>query len=76
MAAFLSVFSSLLVGLVLVVIPWTSVWDANYLLQPHPAVRSLVLNAFTRGAISGLGIVNVLLALLEARDHLREGPSL
>jgi hypothetical protein len=72
-AAFLSVFSSLLVGLVLTFAPWTSLWDANYLLQPHPVLRTLLLNAFTRGAITGLGLVNVMLALLEAHDHVREG---
>ena len=73
MAAFLSVFSSLLVGLVLTFAPWTSLWDANYLLQPHPVLRSLLLNSFTRGAITGLGLVNVMLALIEAHDHMREG---
>jgi len=77
MAAFLSVFSSLLVGFVLMVAPWTGLWETNYLLQTHPLLRDLLLNAFVRGAITGLGIVNVLLALLEARDHvrdLRDGP--
>ncbi|MBI3932876.1 MAG: hypothetical protein HY317_05625 [Acidobacteria bacterium] len=68
MAVFLSVLSTLLVGLILVVAPWTDWWDANYLL--HPAVRSLVLNAFTRGAVTGLGLVNILLALSETREHL------
>jgi hypothetical protein len=70
LAAFLSVLSSLLVGLILVVAPWTPLWDANYLLQPHPWVRGLVLSAFTRGAVTGLGIVNILLALHEAHQHL------
>jgi hypothetical protein len=63
---FLSVLSSLLVGLILVVAPWTALWDANYILPPHPAVRSIVLSAFTRGAVSGLGFVNILLGLHEA----------
>jgi hypothetical protein len=73
MAAFLSVLSSLLVGLVLVVAPWTQWWEANYLLQPNPLLRSLLLNAFTRGAITGLGLVNLLLAVMEAHEHTREG---
>ena len=67
----LSVASSLLVGLTLVIAPWTPLWDANYLLQPHPAMRALVLSAFTRGAITGLGLVNILLALDEARSHVQ-----
>jgi hypothetical protein len=72
MAAFLSVLSSLLVGLVLAVIPWTAYWDTNQLLQPHPILRLLFLNGFARGAVSGLGLVNILLALVEARDHVRD----
>lgn len=73
MAHFLSIFSSLLVGLILVVAPWTTFWDANYLLQPHPLVRVLLLNAFARGAVTGIGIVNILLALDEARLRLAGG---
>jgi hypothetical protein len=64
----------LLVGLILVVAPWHPVWDTNYLLHPHPALRALVLSSFTRGTVTGLGLVNIVLALWEARQHLaREG---
>jgi hypothetical protein len=72
-AILLSVLSSLLVGLILVVAPWTTLWDANYLLQPHPLLRSLILSAFTRGSVTGLGLVNIILALHEAHQHLAEG---
>jgi hypothetical protein len=70
LASFLSIVSSLVVGAGLVVVPWTALWDANYLLQPHPAVRNLLLSAFSRGAVSGLGLVNILLALHDAHQHL------
>jgi hypothetical protein len=69
-AVFLSVLSTFLVGLILVIAPWTSLWDANYLLSPYPVLRSLLLSAFTRGTVSGLGLVNIVLALHEARQHL------
>jgi hypothetical protein len=69
LAIFLSVLSSLMVGVILVVAPWTSWWESNYLLLPHPAVRALVLSSFTRGVVSGLGIVNILLAVHEAQQH-------
>ena len=73
MTHLLSALSSLLVGIILVVAPWvTTLWDANYLLQPYPFLRSLALSPFTRGAVSGLGLVNVLLALQEARELLKE----
>lgn len=72
MTTFLSVLSSLLVGIILLVAPWTTLWDANYLIQPYPAFRALVLSAFTRGAVSGLGLINILLALHEAHQHLSD----
>jgi hypothetical protein len=70
--ALVSVLSSLLVGLVLVVAPWTALWDTNYLLQAYPLVRSLLLSEFTRGAVSGLGLVNVLLAASELYQLLTD----
>jgi hypothetical protein len=72
-AVFLSVLSTFLVGLILVVAPWTSLWEANYLLNPYPVLRTLLLSAFTRGTVTGLGLVNIVLALHEARQHLDDG---
>lgn len=69
----LSVISTLLVGLVLTVAPWTNLWDANYLLQPHPLLRAVALHGLTRGAVTGLGLVNIVLALHEAHQHLVGG---
>jgi hypothetical protein len=69
-AAFLSITSSLLVGLVLTVAPWTSVWDANWLLQPWAGLRSVVMSGFARGAVTGLGLVNVLVALADLHARL------
>ena len=66
----LSALSSLLVGIILVAAPWLpNLWDANYLLQPYPFLRSLVLSPFIRGAVTGLGLVNV---FQEAREILKE----
>jgi hypothetical protein len=68
LSLFLSVLSSLLVGLILVVAPWwpPDLWDSNYILPLHPAVRAVLLSPYTRGAVSGLGLVNILLGLHEA----------
>lgn len=71
MAAILSVLSSLLVGAILAVVPWTALWDGNYLLQPYPGFRALLLSGYVRGTVSGLGLVNIVLALDEAHQHLR-----
>jgi hypothetical protein len=68
--ALLSILSSLLVGSVLVFAPWTSLWDSNWLLQLSPGLRGVALSAFTRGAVTGLGLVNVLVALGDLHARL------
>lgn len=70
MATLLSILSSILVGFILIVVPWTSFWDTNGILGPYPLLRTVVLSAFARGAVTGLGIVNLLLAFHEAREQL------
>lgn len=73
LTAALSISSSALVGAVLVVTPWTNLWETNYLLQTHPWLRMVMLDPFARGAVTGLGLVNLLLAALEVRALVREG---
>lgn len=58
-------------GLVLAVAPWTSLWDSNWLLQPWPSLRALAQSGFTRGAVSGLGLVNLLTALHDVLGLVR-----
>lgn len=66
----LSVISSVLVGIVLGIAPWTPLWEVNRLLQPYPWAQALVLSPFTRGAVSGLGLVNLIVAFEELREAL------
>ncbi|HET7293534.1 MAG TPA: hypothetical protein VFM88_14005 [Vicinamibacteria bacterium] len=70
MALLLSALSSLLVGIVLLVAPWTVLWEGNVLLQPSSWLRGVLLSPFARGAVSGLGLVNIVLAIDEARQLL------
>ena len=70
-AAVLSVIVSLITGVFLIVVPWSALWESNYLLQPYPAVRALLLSGSVRGAVSALGVLNVVLALDDAQTHLR-----
>jgi len=53
----------LALGLALIVIPWSDLWETNYFLYQYPALGIVVKNPFVRGAISGLGFMNVLLSL-------------
>lgn len=50
-------------GLLLVLLPWSTLWDSNYFLNRYPALILLALNPYVRGAISGLGIVDSLMAI-------------
>jgi hypothetical protein len=50
-------------GLLLILVPWSDVWEANYFLYKYPAWGFFVNNTFLRGAISGLGLLNIFLAL-------------
>ncbi len=53
------------VGLLLVILPWFSFWDRNYFCEAIPYLGSLTRNDFVRGAVSGLGLVNVGAAVWE-----------
>ena len=53
------------IGLVLIVVPWLSFWDRNYFAQLAPPLQALITNNFVRGAVSGLGLINVSVGLAE-----------
>ena len=53
------------IGLLLVLIPWSRFWERNYFADVVPIVRFVITNNYVRGAVSGLGLVNIWLALLE-----------
>jgi hypothetical protein len=52
-------------GLLLVVLPWTVFWDRNYLFDLVPVIRPWILSSYARGAVSGLGLLNIALGLAE-----------
>lgn len=53
------------IGFVLIVVPWSVFWDRNYFVQVAPSIEALVTNNFFRGAVSGLGVINVLTGFAE-----------
>ena len=56
------------VGLVLAVAPWSAYWERNYFAELVPVLHIVITNAFFRGAISGLGVVNLAAAIAELRS--------
>jgi hypothetical protein len=53
------------VGLVLLVVPWSPFWDRNYFLDLWPALEMVTRSNLVRGAVSGLGIINLWAAMAE-----------
>ena len=54
-------------GVFLFVFPWISLWSRNYFVGHYPLFAAVVHNYFLRGAVSGLGLADVWLALFEVR---------
>jgi hypothetical protein len=65
MRAVLLVTFCLEVGLFLLVFPWTEYWDSNYFAAFAPPLHQYWDNMYIRGAVSGLGVVNLYISLTE-----------
>ena len=60
------------IGILLVTLPWTRIWTENSLLTSSPMLRAITQNAAVRGAVSGLGFLDIWLGIWEAfryREH-------
>jgi hypothetical protein len=51
-----------LLGVVLIMIPWLGYWDHNFFLDKYPALIPFMLHPSVRGAVTGLGALDVMLA--------------
>jgi hypothetical protein len=52
-----------LMGAVLFYLPWTGIWEQNYFLSHFPSMMRILLHPSFRGAVSGLGILDIFLAI-------------
>ena len=53
------------IGLFLVFVPWSPLWEHNVLLSYSFTLHRFLLNNFVRGTVSGLGVVDLMLGLSE-----------
>ncbi|HXP86989.1 MAG TPA: hypothetical protein VN841_19825 [Bryobacteraceae bacterium] len=53
------------IGLFLVVFPWMDNWDLNYFEGVFPALRDTWNEPSFRGAVTGLGLINIYIAFLQ-----------
>ncbi len=49
-------------------IPWTNFWERNYFVEWSRLSEALLTSNYLRGALSGLGLVNIAAALVELAD--------
>jgi len=59
----------LTLGLALILAPWSEMWETNYFLYQYPSLAFFLKNHYLRGAVSGLGFMNVLMALESFRHR-------
>jgi hypothetical protein len=64
-------------GVLLVCLPWAGFWETNYFVTHYPVLRPYLLHPAVRGALSGLGALDVLIAvrMLQRRPPGAETPS-
>ena len=53
------------VGVVLVIAPWTQFWERNYFVDGVPVVQAVLTAPWSRGLISGIGVVSLCAAITE-----------
>jgi hypothetical protein len=69
----LRVMLRMYIGLAVCYAPWSPVfWDQNPLFQQFPTLASFAANGAVRGIVSGLGLLNLWIALQDVLRH-REG---
>ncbi len=63
------VLFSVELGMFLVILPWLPVWQHNGLIADHPAFRHVFQHLFTRGAVSGLGLIDIWIGIWSAVQY-------
>ena len=65
MSAVVFITFCLEIGLFLLIFPWTEYWDGNYFSSLMPQMKNYWDNLYVRGAVSGLGVVNLYISFVE-----------
>lgn len=59
------------IGVFLLVFPWLDVWPSNGMASYIPWLRGVWRSAYFRGALSGLGIINIYISFVEVVRLIR-----
>jgi hypothetical protein len=52
------------------VVPWLSFWDRNYFAEALPILQAILRNNFVRGAVSGIGVLNLAAGLSDLHQAM------
>jgi hypothetical protein len=66
---FLRVVIRIYVGVLVFLLPWSKFWDRNPLFLAHPGLGGFAAYGAVRGIISGLGLLNLWIAVTDAIYH-------
>jgi hypothetical protein len=58
-------------GLFLLVFPWLRNWDLSWIPVHSPRLSDIWMSLYFRGALSGLGLLNIYIALAELVRQLK-----
>lgn len=58
-------------GLFLVVFPWLQTWDLSWVPAHSPHFSAMWMSSYFRGALSGLGLLNIYIAFVELVRQLK-----
>ena len=61
------------VGLLLMVLPWSAFWERNYFVYASPALEPLFTSPFFRGAVTGVGLLNLAAGVTALRPASARG---
>jgi len=47
------------------ILPWSILWERNFFMERLPQLHELMTNDFVRGAVTGLGVLNLIAGFSE-----------
>lgn len=64
-------------GAILLYLPWSGFWEQNYFLNRFPALIPVLLHPALRGAVTGLGVLDLIVAagMIRRRSQPARAPS-
>ena len=66
-ATAVTVWLSFSAGTLLLILPWSALWEHNRFLELLPHLESFLLSNLGRGSVAGLGVLDFVIGITEVR---------